>query len=239
MKQIYCAVLTLAMMLTTPCVWASKSHQAHHHLITALQKRDLENVKLLAPTCAELMNTFNAHGCAPMHYAAQSKPDEGNGAIALIDTLLAYGADINQPTAPRLEDFCYSITPLMVAVMGGNIAAAVHLIRKGALITPKSSMGWTAFDMAWWRLHDSNMLRALLAAHRLHGTEDAKKFVTPTCFEKICDAIMQSSAAFIPDGVVFISYPPEYCVVLKAYNGTLSAAAAQKILDTVLPRARL
>jgi ankyrin repeat protein len=74
------------------------------------------------------INTFDRHGYAALHYAVKGK----KSMAAMVELLLAAGADIDGRARQNHTDHPHEFTPLIIAVKNGRSAAVTLLLAKGA-----------------------------------------------------------------------------------------------------------
>ncbi|MCP5106099.1 MAG: hypothetical protein GY950_22125, partial [bacterium] len=101
----------------------------------AAQKGDTVKVKNLLKKNPELLNSKDANGMTPLHFALFTGKKE------LVDFLIAGGAKVNAADNQ-------GITPLMIAAFFGHKQGAQLLISKGAKLEPAHSNGMTALLFA-------------------------------------------------------------------------------------------
>eukprot|EP00903_Cladosiphon_okamuranus_P009973 g9459.t1 len=118
-------------------------------LVLACQEGYVSTVKALLERGAA-MDVFNVHGEAPLHYAVKSRASD---AVAVIEALLAAGADVN---AQDNSEPCGALkSPLHIAARKGHYEAAHALLRHGADVYAKYvPSGWHPVHFACKKLHE-------------------------------------------------------------------------------------
>lgn len=111
----------VAELLAAGATMDARDRMGRTALSGACAERRWDVVKILLRSAAapNAVRMADANGATPLIEAADSAPDE------IIEALLAKGADPNAVAQP-------GTTPLLEAVMGGNLAAAQVLIAAGA-----------------------------------------------------------------------------------------------------------
>ncbi len=66
---------------------------------------------------------------------------------AIVQQLVAYGADVNRAIRPWSNGLFAGMTPLMMAALSGDTSTMKFLLEKGANINARSAKGWTALLM--------------------------------------------------------------------------------------------
>ena len=115
-------------------------------MLSAIDLRDNATIWELANSVPSPINARNKDGMTPLHWAVKW------GDRALVELLLAKGADVNAKTArPFLIGDVkpdYHHTPLHYAVAFGRKDLAELLIAKGADVNAKTDYGWTPLHVA-------------------------------------------------------------------------------------------
>jgi ankyrin repeat protein len=104
-------------------------------------KRKLQIAMLLIDRGADV-TLANALGFTALHYAA-SFPGDDKAIRALIDSLIAHGASVNQPTDPK-----YARTPLELALDQLDSGRVARLLEHGANPNQTTYEGKTLADIA-------------------------------------------------------------------------------------------
>lgn len=99
-----------------------------HEIVIGIRPIDLKE-SLLESRYLAHVGTRDSRGCTPLHYAASMNKSE------YIDILISYGADIEARTA------LWQSTPLYEACLTGSTAAAVVLLKAGAIVDAKNQTG--------------------------------------------------------------------------------------------------
>lgn len=106
--------------------------QHTQRLFEAAQSGDIQAVQHVLG-CGALVNTFDTHGWAALHYSCAA----GHGEVC--ETLLQWGSDVNA----TLPDFS---TPLMLAAEEGQLPVARLLLERGAQAKCRDENGFTALE---------------------------------------------------------------------------------------------
>lgn len=126
----------------------------HKDIIKAVKVGDLDLVKQILTEDPTLLESQDADGSRPLHYACWK------GHTEIVQYLLDQGADI---TAQNTGNTHWGGTPLHVTAHANNRAAAVLLLQKGADIHTISANGRTPLQETG--LHNATAVAKLLREH--------------------------------------------------------------------------
>jgi ankyrin repeat protein len=123
------------------------------HMATLYSGQSTALTECLADFGADLNAVSPLGGYGAIHLAAMS------GKVAVLEFLVSSGVDVDsrtaalaRPRAMELEDFSplggHAWTPLMVAAGEGHLATAVQLLKLGANVGARNSLGQTALHFA-------------------------------------------------------------------------------------------
>ena len=151
----------------------------HTSFMQAVNTNDLLLVNFILKYIphALLVNTFTYRGITPIYIAIQ------NNNSAMIDALIAAGANVNQPTS--------GITPLMLSIRFGQSAIADKLIAAGADVNKSDNQGITPLMIAAQYEHP-DIVEKLLAAQA-----DVTKVWLPSGHTALMEAAKNGNLAII------------------------------------------
>jgi ankyrin repeat protein len=137
-------------------------------LAESAAKGDLELITLFLEHGAD-PDRPNQDGMAPLHRVTVSGMiTEAGHRIAIIDLLLAHGANLEAQTVS-------GDTALMLAVKNNALALAAHLLEQGAKVDPGETGDWTPLAVAVSARDSLPMVRLLLE----HGADVARARAVP------------------------------------------------------------
>lgn len=170
------------------CLISTFAGASPDELMEAVKSANPEKTAEILETDPRSVNTLNADGEAPMHWAAIS------GQLHVIEVLINNNADVNIRTTDNW-------TPLHWAILKNHIPAAELLIKHKADINAQTRGGWTPLHVAAYKEH--NKAIQLLIANGADPNIKDQNDKTP--IQTLAEKAMQTMEILIDGG----ANPPE------------------------------